>query len=318
MLPYSWIQAAAERIAPHIEHTPVIYDGTNDIFLKLDSLQVTGSFKLRGALNKILSLQPWERRQGLVTASAGNHGLGVAQAGALSACSVTVFVPEGASRLKVEKIQQLGAQIISVPGGYASAERVARQHAASTGMTWVSAYNDGQVVAGQGTIALELLADLPDLQEAAWVVPVGGGGLISGIAAVLAESRKHVHLYGVQPAASPFFKALFERRPQEAVVETNTLADGLAGAIEADSLTIPIVRRYVEQIVLVSEAELVAAMAYAWTNYCEPIEPSGAAGLAAVLSGKIPHRPAVVIISGGNIAADAHLALIKQAEGSHA
>lgn len=318
MLPYSWIQAAANRIAPHIDHTPVIYDGTNDIFLKLDSLQVTGSFKIRGAFNKVLSLQPWERRQGLVTASAGNHGLGVAQAGTQTNTSVTVFVPEHASRLKVEKIQKLGADVIPVPGGYANSERVARLHAASTGKTWISAYNDGQVVAGQGTIALELLHDLPELQEAAWVIPVGGGGLLSGIAAVLSESGIKAHIYGVQAEASPFFHALFERRPQSDVVETPTLADGLAGAIETASLTIPLVRHYARDILLVSEAEIIAAMAYAWANYCEPIEPSAAVGLAAVLSGKVQQRPAVVILSGGNIAVDAHLALIRQAEASHA
>jgi threonine dehydratase len=301
MLPATWLTQAAERIQPHIVHTPLTYDAANDLFVKWESYQVTGSFKARGALNKALSLQAWEYAAGLATASAGNHGLGVALAARLTGCPATVFVPEQAVPLKVQAIQALGAQVRFTPGGYAESELAARQFAAVEGAAWISAYNDGQVIAGQATIALEALAELPQPDSLTWIVPVGGGGLAAGIGAALGSFSPGARVIGVQAANSPFFHALYRGAPQDGVVESPTLADGLAGAIEDHSITIPLARRYLEEIVLVSEAEIIAAIRYAWEHYGEPLEPSAAAALAAALSGKIPRRPAVVIASGGNI-----------------
>jgi threonine dehydratase len=312
MIPKEWFSAAKERLSPHIIHTPIMYDGTNHLFTKWESYQITGSFKARGAINKILALQDWEQQQGLVTASAGNHGLGVAYAGNLIQAKVTVFVPEHASPLKIEKIMGYGANIIKVPGEYPDAERAGKLFAAARGQTWVSAYNDGLVIAGQGTIAFEVIADLPQLEDAAWVIPVGGGGLIAGIITALLSTNRTPDIYGVQAANSPFFHALLKYGSQADIVDKPTLADGLSGEIETTSVTIPIVRKHVKDIVLVSEDEILMAIDYAWATYGEPIEPSGAVTLAAVLSGKIHHKPVVAIISGGNIAADHHTRLVQQ------
>lgn len=311
MIPMEWVQRAQASLAPHIKKTPVTYDADQDIFLKWESVQVTGSFKIRGALNKILNLSDWEREQGLVTASAGNHGQGVAYAGAQMHVPVTVFVPENASPIKIQRIIEYGAQVLKIPGGYEAAERAGKMHAAASGCTWISPYNDGLVIAGQATIAAEILADIPAAQSSPWVVPVGGGGLISGIAAYLHAKTPNPHIFGVQPMASPFFHSIFKRGTQAGVQDSPTLCDGLAGAIEQDSITIPLIKKFVQDIILVEENEIIQAMQYAWEVYGEPMEPSGAAGLAAVLSGKIPGKPSTVIISGGNITPESHAQLIK-------
>src|SRR3972149_3375242 len=152
MIPSSWLAEAAERISPYIHHTPLTSDEQNGFYLKWENLQITGSFKLRGALNKVLSLPQWERSRGLVAASAGNHGQGVAFAARLFQVPVTVFVPEQASPVKVQAMQALAVDIRLPRGGYGAAEEAGLACAAATGAVWVSPYNDGQVIAGQGTL----------------------------------------------------------------------------------------------------------------------------------------------------------------------
>ncbi|GAB4401153.1 MAG: hydroxyectoine utilization dehydratase EutB [Anaerolineales bacterium] len=311
MIPIEWLDEAAQRIAPHITHTPLFYDGEHDFFIKWESYQVTGSFKARGALNKVLALQDWERDMGLVTASAGNHGQGVALAGELTGCKVTVFVPHDATPRKIDAMRTRGAVVHLVEGGYAQAESAGRAFADQHAATWVSAYNDGLVIAGQGTVGLETLAELPPLANSSWVVPTGGGGLLSGIGAGLTARAPGSRLVGVQPQNSPFFYELWHGRSQAHIRETPTLAEGLAGAIEETALTIPLARQLAHDMVLVTEAELAAAVRFAWQRYGEPIEPSGAAGLAAVLSGKVLQRPAVVVVTGGNIQPELHAQLVK-------
>jgi threonine dehydratase len=316
MIPYNWVLEANTRLAGLIEKTPLTYDASEDIFIKWESCQITGSFKVRGAINRVLSMTEWELQQGLVAASAGNHGLGVAYAAQHTRTPATIYTPEDAAQIKIDGILKLGAEVKQVPGGYAAAERAAKLHAAVAGKTWVSPYNDGQIIAGQGTVALEVVEDYPDTACYCWIVPVGGGGLISGVAGCLAGVVPKPIVVGVQPVASPYFHHLFHFGQQENVPESRTLAEGLAGPIEQGSITIPIVRNVVRNIVLVSEAELVQAMAYAWEKYGEPMEPTGAAGLAAVLCGKVPDRPAVIIVSGGNITPAHHLSLVKAQEKS--
>jgi threonine dehydratase len=311
MIPIEWVRRAQTYLAPYIEKTPITYDSNLDLFLKWESVQITGSFKVRGALNKVLNLADWELENGLVAASAGNHGLGVAFAGAQKNASVTVFVPENASPIKIQRMQDYAAEVRKVPGGYESAERAGKIHAAAAGSTWVSPYNDGLVIAGQATVAAEILEDIPVALTTNWIVPVGGGGLISGTAAYLHTQASAPKIFGVQAAASPFFHSLFKRNTQSGTQDLPTLCDGLAGAIESDSMTIPLVKKYVQDIILVEEEEIIRAMLYAWEVYGEPMEPSGAVGLAAVLSGKIPGKPASTIISGGNITPEKHLALVK-------
>jgi threonine dehydratase len=317
MIPDHWLEEAEHRIEKYIRKTPLTHDPELDLYLKWENHQETGSFKARGATNKILSLEPWERERGLVTASAGNHGQGVARAGKLVGAPVIVFASEHAAPVKLEAMRALGADVRLVPGGYGEAEQAGLDFARSSGGAWISPYNDGIVIAGQGTLAREVLAELPAQQRYTWVVPVGGGGLISGIGAVLqmanrprTDQEKAHRLVGVQSEASPFGYAVFKSGSQEGVMELPSLADGLAGPIEADSVTLPMLKSSVDDFVLVSEAEIAEAIAYAWQRYQERIEGSAAAALAAVLFNRVKNRPAVVILSGGNIEKDVHSRIV--------
>jgi threonine dehydratase len=315
MIPYSWLEEAAARLAPHIIETPLVYDPELDLYLKWENRQLTGSFKARGAFNKILTLQPWELQRGLAAASAGNHGQGVALAGRKLDAQVIVFASEHAVPTKIAAMRQLGADVHLVPGGYGEAEQAGLSFAVDSGATWVSAYNDGQVIAGQGTLGLEVLRQLaqspnPPRHGLTWIVPVGGGGLCAGIACALngddlPKSGPH-RLVAVQSQASPFFHAIYHQGAQAGQIELPSLADGLAGPVEDNAVTIPILRRYLDDFVLVSEADIENAICYAWQRYGERIEGSGAASLAAVLTGVVPQRPALVVITGGNIEPELH------------
>lgn len=301
MIPFVWLEQACERIAPYIHKTPINYDLQNDLYLKWENHQVTGSFKARGALNKILSLQNWELERGLVTASAGNHGQGVALAAGIKHAQVIVFVSNHASPNKIQAMRQLGAEIHLVPGGYAEAESAGISFAKTSGATWVSPYNDGMVIAGQGTIGLEVIRELPDPTSVTWLVPAGGGGLVSGIGSALESLHPRPRLLAIQSEASPFLHAIFHHGTQEGVIELPSLADGLAGPVEASSVTIPMVMNLVDDIILVSELEIREAIKCAWTIYHECIEGSAAVTLAAVLSGHVKTRPVLAILTGGNI-----------------
>ncbi len=311
MIPSAWIDLAARRIAGQIERTPLTYDPELDVYLKWENRQATGSFKIRGALNKVLLLEPWEQQRGLVTASAGNHGQGVALAGRLVGAPVTVFASDHAVPAKVEAMRALGAEVYLVSGGYELAERTAQKHASQTGATWVSPYNDVQVIAGQATIGLEIVEQLAPAQPATVLVPVGGGGLIGGIGAALDESAPQARVVGVQSVASPFFYALYTHGSQHNVVELPSLADGLAGAVEESSITIPLVRRFVDDFSLVTDEQVACAIAYAWQIHAEKIEGSAAVALAAAMNGlnnaeQPIEKPVVVVISGGNIQPEIH------------
>jgi threonine dehydratase len=316
MIPPEWLDQAARRLQGQIEQTPLTYDTELKLYLKWENRQQTGSFKIRGALNKILTLEPWERQRGLVTASAGNHGQGVAYAARMFATQAIVFASEHAVAAKVAAMRALGAQVRLVPGGYAAAETAAQAFAAETGATWISPYNDGQVIAGQATLGLELAQQLVGQQAPrAVIVPVGGGGLIAGIGLALQRQEPRPHLVGAQSEASPFFHALYTRGSQAGVVELDSFADGLAGAVEHGSSTIPLVQNWADAFILVKEEEIAAAVAFAWQRYGEKIEGAAGASLAAALSGRVSERPAVVIISGGNIQPELHQSLC-QAPGS--
>jgi threonine dehydratase len=305
MIPYEWLEQAANRITLHIQRTPLTRDMQLDAWIKWDNRQVTGSFKARGALNKVLLLEDWERRVGLVAASAGNHGQGLALAGKISGAQVVVFASEHAAPVKLDAIRALGAEVRLVPGGYPEAEAAGLKYATENRLTWVSPYNDGQVVAGQGTIALEILEQLPEAGTLTWLVPVSGGGLISGIGVGLKEKFPQSRLVGVQAAASPFTHNLFYHGTQENVPDLPSLADGLTGAIEGASVTIPMMRRYVDEIILVDEEEIARAVAYAWRAHQEKVEGSGAVVLAALMNGHV-RGPSIAVISGGNIQPGTH------------
>ncbi|MEA3440259.1 MAG: threonine/serine dehydratase [Chloroflexota bacterium] len=331
MIPNQWIEEAEKRIAPFIDETPLTYDEDLDIFLKWENHQVSGSFKVRGAFNKILTLQPWERELGLVAASAGNHGAGVALAAQTFDVPATIFVSENAVPSKIDAMRKFGAEVHTVPGAYGGsyggsigeAERAGKNYAASSGKIWVSPYNDGQVIAGQATLGLEILRQLPEAINKTWFIPIGGGGLMAGIASALefyqtnsysnkSETARHYRLFGIQSEASPFFHAIYHYGSQEGVIELPSLADGLAGQLEDNSITIPILKSCVDDIILVSEEDIADAIAYAWHKYAEKIEGSAAASIAAVLTRKISASPSIVIITGGNIQPEAHKMLCKE------
>lgn len=323
MLPPEWLTDAAQRLAGKIDRTPLTHDVVRGCYIKWENRQKTGSFKVRGALNKVLTLEDWEREMGIVTASAGNHGQGVALAGQMLGVPVRVFVPQDAPAVKVDAIRAFGADVVVVEGGYHLAEEAGLAYAKRNDVTWVSPYNDGHIVAGQGTIASEILQDAPETATATWLVPVSGGGLLAGISSVLRQqvqsplrpgSTQAMRIIGVQVETQAYMHGLFYRNTQDDVPDLPTLADGLAGAVEDGSITVPLIRKYVDEILLVSETEVAQAVAFAWTEYGECIEGSGAVGLAAVLSGKVTVQPTVIVVSGGNIQPEVHAGILANYE----
>lgn len=311
MISYTWLEEAAQRIAPFINHTPLSYDPHLNLYLKWENRQVTGSFKIRGVLNKVLTLSKSEHQRGLVAASAGNHGKGLAWAGKLFNLPVTVFCSEQAMPAKVKAMEALDAQVKIISGGYGEAEKRAIEYARDNNLTWVSPYNDPHVIAGQGTLALEACWDLPHDLQPTWLVPTGGAGLLAGIGLTLERNMPQAKLFAVQPEASPFMHAIFKCGNQTGIIDLPTLADGLAGPVDEQSITIPLLSRFASDCILVSEAEITKAIAYAWHQYGEIIEGSAATALTAILTNKITDLPAVVVISGGNIDSQLHAEIVR-------
>jgi len=305
IFPQEWITSAEQRISSHVRVTPLTQDIKRGISLKWENQQVTGSFKARGAFNKVLSLESWEQQQGIVAASAGNHGQGVALAGKHINAHVTVFASKSASPLKIEKMRTLGAEVRLIEGAYEQAEAEGIQFATENNQTWVSPYNDAQVIAGQGTIGLEIIRQMDLLPHTTVLVPVSGGGLLAGIAAAMSSSPVPLRIVGVQAEASAFMHSLVKRDSQDNVTDLPTLADGLSGPVEKGSITVPLIKSLVDDILLVNEEEIAKAIAYAYYVYGESIEGSAAVGLSAILTGAVK-PPAVVIVSGGNILPELH------------
>jgi threonine dehydratase len=306
MISLTDIQSARTRITQHIRATPVAFDSELDVWFKWENQQVTGSFKPRGALNKILSLTPAELERGLVACSAGNHGQGVALAARIAGAKATVYVSDHAAQNKIEKMRALGAEVIQVAGGYAEAEATAIRVAHEQSKTWVSPYNDPMVIAGQGTLALELLEQCPNATR--WLVPVGGGGLIAGM---VAGAQQQVAVIGVQAAASTHLHEEFHRGDLARAIDGPTLADGLTGGVEPGSVTFELIHG-ASDMQLVSESQIAEAVRYAYRKHSQVIEGSGAVGLALVLSGRVKgDGQTVVLVSGGNIDQDKHQALVR-------
>ncbi|MFC2064932.1 threonine/serine dehydratase [Chloroflexota bacterium] len=311
MIPIDWIETAADRINEYIVHTPISHDEDLNLYIKWENKQITGSFKVRGAINRVLSLEPWEKKQCLVTASAGNHGQGVALAGRIVGTKVVVFVSDHAVQSKVDSMKELGAEIKFVKGGYGLSESSAIDYSIKNQATYISPYNDPQVIAGQGTIGLEILKDFQMNEPASWVVPVGGGGLISGLGIVKKANNCQGDLIGIQSESSAFTHALFHGGKQEEIEDKPTLADGLSGPMQDGSITLPIIKNFVDNIFTVSEREIKHAISFAWKKYHEKIEGSAAVSLAAILSGMVK-PPALIIITGGNIQKETHHQIIDE------
>lgn len=280
-----------------------------DVFHKLELFQPTGSFKVRGAANKLLRLRDEEQdvfRRGFVAASAGNHGLGLAHATAALGARSTLVVPRTVSPAKLESLWRYPVELIVSVGNYDVAEADGRRIERERGLTFVSPYNDADVVAGAGTVAIELLADLPDVDLV--VVPVGGGGLAAGIALYVKSVAPRTRVVGVQSEASPAMHASLAAGTITDAPELASLADGLAGNIEAGSITFDLCRRFLDDMVLVTEAELAEAMRHFLREERLVVEGSAAVGAAALLAGKIDlsrtgvARPKVVnVVTGRNV-----------------
>jgi threonine dehydratase len=272
-----------------------------DVFLKLESLQPTFSYKIRGATNAVMRLR--EQHGGkppqLVTASAGNHGRAMAEAAKQAAMPLRVYVPEHAPRTKLEAIRAMGADLRPCRD-YDEAERSAKDDARTSGATYISPYSHPDVIAGAGTIALEILDEQPD---ATIVVPIGGGGLISGIAIAAAAQRAPSGVCGVEvEASSPFTQGRAAGRIVIIAVGP-TLADGLAGNLDPDTVTFDIVQTLVPEIAVVGESELESAMTGLFVNEKLIVEGAGATGVAALLARKIAmtEKPIAVVVSGANV-----------------
>ena len=295
---------AAERIAPHVRHTPTEQSPAlsalagRDVFLKLENLQHTGAFKIRGALNAILQLDERARAKGVVTASAGNHGQGVAFAARLVGVPACVVLPHGVPLAKLTAIQRAGAETVLADGGYDGAHESAIALARERGMTYVHAFDDDDVIAGQGTLALELMADA-DVDTL--VVPVGGGGLIAGIALAVEARTPRPRIIGVQSENAPAFAQSFGlghavERPAA------TIADGIAVRRPADR-TLAVVRRLVDDVITVSDEAIARAIVVLLEHHKLLAEGAGATALAAVLeaNGRVGGKRVAAVISGGNI-----------------
>ena len=279
-----------------------------DVRLKLECWQPTGSFKLRGALAALTALTAEERARGVLAISAGNHGQAVAWGAAALGLAATVVVPTSASRTKVQAMQAYPITVLERGADYDEAERLARALAAEQGRVFVSPYNDAAVVAGQGTIARELLADWPELE--AVVVPCGGGGLLAGIALALKALAPHVRVYGAEPEASPTMRAALAAGGLVAIAEQPTIADGLSGNVEPGSLTYPLIAAHVDGLVAVSEAAIREAMRAVAAHDHLIIEGSAAVAVAALGALPIAGRRAAVIVSGRNVTLDTFLAAV--------
>lgn len=299
------IREAYERLKGIGRHTPLepsefLTNMTeSQVFLKLENLQKTGSFKLRGAYNKISALRQEGVRE-VVAASAGNHAQGVALASRQAGIRATIVMPEGAPITKVEKTRALGANVILAGLGYDDAFRKAQEIQRETGAVFVHAFDDPLVIAGQGTVGLELLEDLPDLE--AVLVPIGGGGLISGVACAIKEQRPDIEIIGVEAADAPCMLEACKLGKIQELSSAQTIADGIA-VRRAGDLTFGMTQRYVDQIVTVDDEEIAWAILMLLENAKLMVEGAGAVGIAALLHKKcsLAGKKVAVILSGGNI-----------------
>lgn len=298
--------AARERIMPHLHRTPMLGSATlgqltgTELGLKAELFQRTGSFKSRGALNAAMLLSPEQRARGVVTLSAGNHGQGLAFAASKVGTRAVVFMPEGAVPTKVEAIRGYGAETHFSPtmeAIFPLMEAYQREH----GLTFISPFSDPGIIAGQGVVGLEILEDAPDIETV--VVPVGGGGLLAGVALAIKSQRPDVRIVGVEPEGADVVRRSLESGRPETAVHIDTIADGLTAPF-AGELSQAIIQHYVDDVVLVSDEEIITALRLILERVKVLVEPAGAASVAALLSGKASARQGsrtVAILSGGNV-----------------
>jgi threonine dehydratase len=300
------IQTALGRIRSDIRVSPCNHSETfsaltnNSIFLKLDNQQRTGAFKERGALNRMLTLTPDERARGVIAASAGNHAQGVAYHAGRHGIKARIFMPLPTPLTKVSSTRAYGAEVVLHGANYDEAYAAALENAGQDHLTLIHAFDDDAVIAGQGTLGLEILDQHSDIQVL--VVPIGGGGLIGGIACAVKESNPSVLVFGVQPARIPSMKAAVAEGKPVTLDSAKTIADGIA-VRRAGDRTLPLVQKYVDDIVTVEEEEIANAILLLLEREKTLAEGAGAAALAAVLNHKLPlaAKRVAVLVCGGNI-----------------
>jgi threonine dehydratase len=302
--PASEVLAAAQRLRGVVERTPLVHSPAlsrkagADVHLKCEHRQRTGSFKIRGAYNALALLSDEARQRGVVASSAGNHGLGLAWAAKALGVRARIYLPATAPGVKRDGIAALGAEIDATQPDYDAAHRIAEEYAREHGMTFVNPCAGDALLAGQGTVGLEILEELP--RVATVISPVGGGGLVGGIAALLRPVAPGVRLVGVQSARTNAMAASLAAGRRVEVPTPPTLADGLAGQIDDEGFAIG--RAALDEIVTVTEQEIAAAIAWLSHEHDMRVEGSGAVGVAALLHGRLrPGAPAAVVVSGGNI-----------------
>ena len=312
MTPADWHQsilAAHERIRASILETPLesashlFPDLRARVFFKREDLQPTGSFKLRGATNKILSLAPDQAARGVIAASNGNHGLGVAAAARSAGIAAEVYVSSHVSPSKAAKIEQSGARITRAGSDPLQAELSARSAAEQSGKVFISPYNDREVMAGQGTIAVELLRQVPEDRLDAVFVAVGGGGLIGGIGAYLKHASPQTEVVGCWPRNSPVLYECIKAGRIVGVPEKPTLSESTAGGLEADSVTLDVCGRVIDHSVLVQEEDILAAMRKVNQSKGWLMEGAAAVAMAALLqeAERYAGKTVAVVICGGNV-----------------
>ncbi len=301
------IQAARARIAgavyasPCPESIPLSEATGMRVFCKLENLQRTGSFKERGARNALLLLAPEPARRGVIAASAGNHALGLAYHGRLLSIPVTVVMPRFAPLIKISNCQRLGARVVLQGASFLEAKAHANELARAQGLTYIHGYDDPAIIAGQGTMGLEILEQVPDLE--AVVVPVGGGGLLAGLALAIKTVKPGVRIIGVEPEGAAKFKAACAHGGPVPIQCSPTLADGLA-VPDIGANAFPLMREYLDHVVTVTEDEIALAILRIVELEKAIVEGAGATGLAACLAGKLPElagRCVALPFCGGNI-----------------
>jgi len=306
MIQLSDIQAALERIRADIRVSPCPRSETfsgltnNSIFLKLDNQQRTGAFKERGALNKLLTLSPEERSHGVIAASAGNHAQGVAYHAGRHKIHARIVMPLPTPLTKVSATRAYGAEVLLHGANYDEAYEKAVEQSKEDRLTLIHAFDDDAVIAGQGTLGLEILQQHPSIE--AIVAPIGGGGLIGGIACAVKQSNPAVQIFGVQPARIPSMKAAVAEGKPVTLESAKTIADGIA-VRRAGERTLPLVQKYVDGIVTVEEEEIANAILLLLEREKTLAEGAGAAAIAAVLNRKLPlqGKRVAVLVCGGNI-----------------
>jgi threonine dehydratase len=315
MMVWTDIEAAAERIAGKAHRTPVLTSGTLDellgarIFLKCENFQRMGAFKFRGAYNAVSLLTPGQRRRGIIAYSSGNHAQAIALAGRLLGTSATVVMPVNASAAKLRAAEGYGARIVTYDPAREQREDVASGLRKSEGLSLIPPFDHEHVIAGAGTCAKELFEDAGLLDVL--LVPCGGGGLLSG-SAIVAKHFGRCRVVGVEPELADDATRSFRTGTLQTVHNPQTIADG-ARTSSLGAITFPLVRRYVDDMVTVSEADIVDTLRFLWERMKIVVEPTGALGLAAAYRGRVPlgGQRVGVILSGGNVDLETALGLLR-------